>query len=313
MDELYNKLQEFGDIKTNTPFSKLTTFALGGPAQYLVEVKDTQKLVDLLNYVHKNGLNFFILGGGSNLLMPDDGIEGVTIKVLNTKVEMIGTTTIMAEAGAQLGAVVNMAFKNSLAGLEWGVGIPGTVGGAVRGNAGAMGLDIARSISKVEVWRNGEILEVASADCQFGYRESLFKFNGDVVLRTWFELHLGDRKEIMEKVQGYMKHRTGRYPHKPSAGSFFKNIKLAKWPGDIKALPELFQQRGTVPVGWVMEQLDLKGMQIGGARISDEHGNFIVNYENAKQSEILQLVEIMKERAYNKFGVELEEEVEIVK
>ncbi len=313
MDELYNNLKEFGDVKTNVPFSKLTTFALGGPAQYLVEVKDTQKLVDLLNFVTQSGVNFFILGGGSNLLMPDDGVEGVTIKVLNNKIETVDPTTIMAEAGAQLGAVVNMAFKNNLGGFEWGVGIPGTVGGAVRGNAGAFGKDIAHTISKAEIWRNGEVLILDNAQCQFGYRESLFKFNGDVVLRTWFELQPSNRQDIMTKVQEYMKHRTGRYPHKPSAGSFFKNVKLAKWPGDIKALPELFQQRGTVPAGWITEQLNLKGTQIGGARISDEHGNFIVNYENAKQSEVLQLVEMMKEKAYNKFGVELEEEVEIVK
>lgn len=311
MDELYTELKNYGDLKLNSPFSKLTTFAVGGPAQYLVLVTDAQKLVALLNYLSGAGINYFIIGGGSNLLMPDEGVEGVTIKVQTTKIELTGNT-IIAEAGAQLGAVLNLACKNSLAGLEWTIGVPGTVGGAVRGNAGAMGLDIAHSISKVEIWRNSEVVEVANNDCQFGYRESLFKFNKDVVLRTWFELQPGDRKEIMEKVQGYMKHRTGRYPRHPSAGSFFKNIKLAKWPGDPKELPELFQQRGTVPVGWVMEQLDLKGLTIGGAKISDEHGNFIVNYNEAKQADILKIVDIMKEKAYNKFKVELETEVEIV-
>ncbi len=311
MDELYTELKNYGDLKLNSPFSKLTTFAVGGPAQYLVLVTDTQKLVALLNYLSGVGINYFIIGGGSNLLMPDEGIEGVTIKVQTTKIELIGNT-IITEAGAQLGAVLNWACKNSLAGLEWTIGVPGTVGGAVRGNAGAMGLDIAHSISKVEIWRNGEVVEVTNSDCEFGYRESLFKFNKDVVLRTWFELQPGDRKEIMEKVQGYMKHRTGRYPRHPSAGSFFKNIKLAKWPGDPKELPELFQQRGTVPVGWVMEQLNLKGLTIGGAKISDEHGNFIVNYNEAKQADVLKIVDIMKEKAYNKFKVELETEVEIV-
>ncbi len=311
MDELYTELKNYGDIKLNAPFSKLTTFAVGGSAQRLVSVTDTQKLVALLSYLSEKGISYFILGGGSNLLMPDNDIEGVTIKVQTTKIELIGNT-IIAEAGAQLGAVLNLSCKNSLTGLEWTIGVPGTVGGAVRGNAGAMGLDVARSISKVEIWRNGEIIEVATNDCQFGYRESLFKFNKDVVLRTWFELQPGDKKEIMEKVQGYMKHRTGRYPHHPSAGSFFKNIKLAKWPGNIKELPELFQQRGTVPVGWVMEQLDLKGLTIGGAKVSEEHGNFIVNYNEAKQADVLKIVDIMKEKAYNKFKVELEIEVEII-
>lgn len=312
MDQLYTDLKNFGDLKLDAPFSKLTTFAVGGPAQYLVSVTDTAKLVELLNYLNGAGVNYFIIGGGSNLLMPDAGVEGVTIKLQTPKIELVGNT-IIAEAGAQLGSVVNTAFKNSLAGLEWAVGIPGTVGGAVRGNAGAMGLDIARSISKVEIWRDGEIIEIQNPDCKFGYRESLFKFNKDVVLRAWFELVPGDRKEIMAKVQDYMKHRTGRYPHFPSAGSFFKNIKMAKWPGDVKELPELFQQRGTVPVGWVMEQLNLKGTTIGGAKISDEHGNFIVNFNEAKQTEVLQIMELMKEKAYEKFKVELEPEVEIVK
>lgn len=311
MDELYEKLKDFGELKLNVPFSKLTTFAVGGPAQYLVLVTETQKLVDLLNYLSGAGIHYFIIGGGSNLLMPDDGIEGVTIKLQNSKIELIGNT-IIAEAGAQLGAVLNLACKNSLAGLEWAIGVPGTVGGAVRGNAGAMGLDIAHSISKVEIWRNGEVIIVPNNECKFGYRESHFKFSKDVVLRTWFELATGDRKESMEKIQGYMKHRTGRYPHHPSAGSFFKNIKMAKWPGDVKELPELFQQRGTVPVGWVIERLDLKGLAVGGARISDEHGNFIVNFNDAKQNDVLKIVEIMKEKAYNKFKVELEPEVEIV-
>ncbi len=312
MDELYNELKKYGDIKTNVLFAKLTTFEVGGPAQYLVLPENNQKLVELLNYLSGAGINYFIIGSGSNLLMPDNGFEGVTIKIQNGKIEFDGQHTIIAEAGAQLGSVLNLAMKNSLAGLEWTVGVPGTVGGAVRGNAGAMGLDIAHSISKIEVWRDGEIIEVENPDCKFGYRESLFKFNSDVVLRAWFELHAGDKKEIMEKIQGYMKHRTGRYPHHPSAGSFFKNIKMEKWPGDPKELPELFQQRGTVPVGWVMEQLDLKGTTVGGAKISDEHGNFIVNFNNASQADVLQIVDIMKEKAYNKFKVILETEVEIV-
>ncbi|MFA6423988.1 MAG: UDP-N-acetylmuramate dehydrogenase [Candidatus Magasanikbacteria bacterium] len=311
MDQLYTELKNYGDLKTNAPFSKLTTIAIGGPAQYLVRVSDTNKFVELLNYLNGEGVNYFILGGGSNLLMPDSGLEGVTIKVQTSKIELVDNT-IIAEAGAQLGAVLNLAIKNNLAGLEWAVGIPGTIGGAVRGNAGAMGLDIAHTISKVEIWRDGEVIEVQKSDCQFGYRESLFKFNKDIVLRACFELKPGDKKEMMEKVQGYMKHRAGRYPRFPSAGSFFKNIKLAKWAGDVKELPELFQQRGTVPVGWVMEQLDIKGLEVGGAKISDEHGNFIVNFQDAKQTDVLKIVEIMKEKAYNKFKIELETEVEIV-
>ncbi|MFA6547494.1 MAG: UDP-N-acetylmuramate dehydrogenase [Candidatus Magasanikbacteria bacterium] len=311
MDQLYTELKKYGDLKINTSFSRLTTFDIGGPAQYLVRVADSKKLVDLLTYLNGEGVGYFIIGGGSNLLMPDNGLEGVTIKIQTTKIELVDHT-IVAEAGVQLGALVNLASKNNLTGLEWAVGIPGTVGGAVRGNAGAMGLDISNTISKVEIWRDGEVLTLSSKDCGFNYRESFFKSNKDIILRAWFELQPGDKKEIMEKTQAYMKQRTGRFPRYPSAGSFFKNIKLDKWPGDIKELPELFQTRGAVPIGWIVEQLDLKGLTVGGAKISEEHGNFLVNFQEATQADILKLVEIMKEKAYNKFKVELEPEVEII-
>jgi len=311
MDQLYNDLKTFGQVKTNTSFSKLTTFQIGGPAQYLIKVTENDKLIRLLNYLSGEGIKYFVLGGGSNLLMPDEGIEGVTIKIETNKIET-ANHNIIAQAGAQLGTIVSVALKNHLSGLEWAVGIPGTIGGAVRGNAGAMGLDIAHSISQVEVWRDGEIITISKTDCEFGYRESIFKYNNSVILRAWFELKLGAKKEILDKIQGYMKQRSGRYPQFPSAGSFFKNIKMNKWPGDQNELPEIFRTRGTVPVGWIIEQLNLKGLKVGGAKISQEHGNFVINFHEAKQTDVLKLVETVKEKAYNKFRVELEPEVEII-
>lgn len=312
MAELYNELQNFGDTKINASFKKMTTFAVGENARYLVTVTDTEKLVNLLNYLKNNGIEFFILGGGSNLLMPDHDIDGVTVRVQTKKVEMADDTTIMSEAGVGFGTLINLSLAHSLEGLEWGVGVPGTVGGAVRGNAGAMGKNIATCLKKVEIWRDGEVIELQNSECGFGYRESSFKFNKDIVLRAWFGLAPGDKKEIMQRAATYMKQRSGRYPHTPSAGSFFKNIQIAKWPGNTDDLPELFRERGMIPVGWVMEQLDLKGLTRGGAKVSDEHGNFVINFNNATQKDVLEIVEIMKERAYNKFKLEIEPEVEIV-
>ncbi len=312
MDELYKELENFGDVKTNVSFKKMTTFAVGEMAQHLVTVTDTEKLVGLLNFLKEKGVDFFILGGGSNLLMPDRDIEGVTIRIQTKKVEMADDTTIMSDAGVGFGTLINLSLAHSLEGLEWGVGVPGTVGGAVRGNAGAMGKNIATCLEKVQVWRDGEVIELQNSECGFDYRESHFKFNGDIVLRAWFKLKPGDKKEIMLRATTYMKQRSGRYPHTPSAGSFFKNIQIAKWPGNKEELPELFRERGMIPVGWVMEQLDLKGLTIGGAKVSDEHGNFVINFNNAKQEDILKIVEIMKEKAYNKFKLNIEPEVEIV-
>ncbi len=313
MEALHKELENFGEVKINAPFKKMTTFAIGQAAQYLVTVTDTDKLIGLLNYLKDNGVDFFILGGGSNLLMPDHDIEGVTVRIHTKKLEMDGDTSIVCDAGVGFGTLINLSLAHSLEGLEWGVGVPGTVGGAVRGNAGAMGKNIATCLEKALIWRDGEVLELKNEECGFGYRESLFKFNDDVVLRAWFKLKPGDKKEIMLRATTYMKQRSGRYPHTPSAGSFFKNIQIAKWPGKTEELPELFRERGMIPVGWVMEQLDLKGLTIGGAKVSDEHGNFVINFNDATQEDVLKIVEIMKERAYNKFGLVIEPEVEIVK
>jgi UDP-N-acetylmuramate dehydrogenase len=312
MDPLFRELQKYGEVKTNISFTKLTTFEIGSNAKYLLTVTDTQKLIDALNYLKGKGIYFFILGGGSNLLMPDHDIEGVVIKIHTNKIEMIGDTAIAVDAGVGFGTLINLSFSKSLEGLEWGVGVPGTVGGAVRGNAGAMGKNIAGCLDKALVWRRGEVIEVKNADCGFTYRESKFKHNKDVILRAYFQLKPGDKKEIMLKAQAYMKQRTGRYPHLPSAGSFFKNIQISQWRGDINELPELFRERGMIPVGWVMEQMDLKGYTVGGAKISDEHGNFLINFDHATQADILKIVEMMKEKVYNKFGIILEPEVEII-
>lgn len=311
MQELYQQLKEFGHVKLNEPLSKHTTFKIGGKAQFFVIVEETEKLIGLLDYLSGEGINYYILGGGSNLLFSDNEFEGVVIKVKSIKYK-VESDVIEVEAGVVLAKLLNEATHNELTGLEWAAGVPGTVGGAVRGNAGAMGHDMAEVVEKVEVWRNGEVIELNKAECGFSYRESAFKKNTDVILRVWSKLAKGDKAEILKLVQGYLKQRTGRYPNSPSAGSFFKNIDLKNWPGNIKELPELFQVRGKVPAGWLIEQAGMKGFSVGGAKVSDEHGNFIISFDSATQHDILTLIESLKEKVYNKYGVELEPEVEVV-
>jgi UDP-N-acetylmuramate dehydrogenase len=311
MDAIYNQLKTFGHLKTNIPLSKFTTFRIGGPAQFLVEVTEEEKLIELLNFVTSSGLEYFVLGGGSNILFPDNGFEGVVIKISTNKIE-IKEDNIIAAAGTPLGAIVNAASKNELTGMEWAVGIPGTVGGAIRGNAGAMGKETSDCLKSVIVWQDGEIKEMINAECGFHYRGSNFKDNGTVVLSATFALKPGNKTEIMQAVQMYIKQRTGRYPKFPSAGSFFQNINIKDWPGDVNELPELFRERGKVPVGWIIEQCGLKGYTVGGAKISDEHGNFLINFKDATQADVLKVVEEAQAQVYNKFRVNLEPEVEII-
>ena len=311
MSELYKQLKDYGHVKINEPLAKHTTFKIGGRASFFIEVKENDSLVKLLNFLSENGIEYYILGGGSNILFSDDDFEGVVIKISNFKFQ-ISNCLIEADAGVVLGKIVNEAIKNELAGLEWGAGIPGTVGGAVRGNAGAMGKDISLILEKVEVWENGEVVKYGKDDCKFEYRGSKFKKDGGIILRAWFKLEKGDKAEILKTVQGYLKQRSGRYPAFPSAGSFFQNLDLKNWPGDKKDLLPIFIERKKIPAGWLIEQCGLKGFSIGGAKVSEEHGNFIINFDHASQSDILQVVEAVKEKVYNKYGVALVPEVEII-
>ena len=312
MDSLYTHLKQFGHVKPNAALAKLTTFHIGGQVQFLIQVTETEKVVELLNFLTGEGIPYFILGGGSNTIWQDDLYEGVVIKMQNATIKN-QNDTISADAGAPLAAVVTNFMQNSLSGMEWAAGVPGTVGGAVRGNAGAMDSDTSRSVEKIVVWRDGEVVELKPEECGYGYRESIFKHNQDIVLQAVYKTKPGDKKEILKHIQENIKGRNGKYPAKPSAGSFFKNVDFKDWKGDLAKLPEHFSKAQKVPAGWINEQNGLKGFQIGGAMISKEHGNFLINFTGeATQADVIALKEEAQKRAMENFGVELEPEVVIV-
>lgn len=311
MIEWRKQLKKFGSVKSNVALSKLTTFKIGAPAAFVLTVDSSDNLIAALSFLNSEGIDYMIVGGGSNMLMPDELYEGVVVKISANKITVAGDL-ITAEAGALLGNVVQAATKNSLTGLEWAVGIPGTFGGAVRGNAGAMGKDIGTNIVEVNAWINGEVVTMTKDECAFGYRTSCFKTAGGVILSAKLKLEPGEPAAIMRQVQEYLFGRQEKFPRLPSAGSFFQNVKIANWPGDQGSLPPLYIQRGTIPVGYLVEQCGLKGARIGGAGIALEHGNFIVNHGGATQQDVLNLVEKVQEAVYNKFGVHLVPEVEIV-
>jgi len=175
-----------------------------------------------------------------------------------------------------------------------------------------MGKETANCVTEVEVWQDGEIQIMSAEECGFGYRESNFKHNRVIILQAKYVLKERPKADILAEMQKYLQQRSGRYPAYPSAGSFFKNVKVDNWPGDKSELPPLFIERKMIPVGWLIEGVELKGYQIGGAKFSDEHGNFIVNYDHATQADVVALVEEAKTRVYNKYMVEIEPEVEIV-
>jgi len=326
-------------VQKNILLKNYTTFKIGGKAKYFFTAKTKEDLIKAVVMAKKLKLPFFILGRGSNLLVSDEGYKGLIIKFQNqksktefpfmeTKVKKrtkpsspIQNTKIYAEAGAPLSQLLNEATKNNLTGLEWIAGIPGTVGGAARGNAGAYGSSLADNIQEVEVYdvKNRKIKIFKKKDCRFAYRDSIFKKNKNLII-TFLTLKLkkGKKKEIQKKIKEYLNYKKEKQPlNYPSAGSVFKNF--TQYPEHIKryvlggAGPkelERFKKIGAIPAAWLIDKSGLKGKKIGEAQISKIHANFIVNRNKAKAKDVKKLINLMKKKVKQKFGLVLKEEIE---
>lgn len=290
-------------IKQNEPLSEYCTYRIGGPARVLFSAANEREIIAGIETAKENRFKMMILGGGSNVLFSDRGFDGLILKLANNFVKIAeekeDRAAVLAGAGAPLAALVKFALDNSLAGMEWAAGIPGTVGGAVRGNAGAFGREIGAAVSRVRALeisgKNVAPAIVEKEDCAFGYRESIFKRNKNlVVAAAKFVLEKGDADEIAAKIKECAeKKRVSQPLDFPSAGSVFKN-------------PEGFF------AAKIIEDCGLKGRSAGGAQISEKHANFIINRGNAKASDVLELIAQIKIAAKEKFAVDLKEEIEIV-
>ncbi len=282
-------------IKENEVMSKHTTFRIGGPARLYVEVANVDELKQAIALADEKQLPWFVLGGGSNTLVADKGYDGVVIAMANRDVSIDGDR-VTAGAGAISVAVARAAGGADLAGIEWMVSLPGTIGGAVRGNAGCFGGEMQQVVETVRVFRNGEVVEVSNSDCQFGYRESIFKHNGDVVIDVTLKLAKGDPAAIKAKMDEVLSKRKSTQPTASgTAGCAFKNPLV---DGKLQSC------------GKIIDNLGLKGTQIGGISISDVHGNFLINDGTATADQVLQLVSLIKMRARDELGVHLQEEIQ---
>ena len=225
-------------------------------------------------------------------------------------------------AGVSLGKLVAESAKNSLSGLSWAAGIPGSVGGAVRGNAGAYGHFIGESIDKIEALRitdeKVEVIKYTKEDCKFAYRESIFKKNKDIILKVFLALEKGEEKILKEEMDNIVKTRGDKLPlNYPSAGCIFKNIKLTdeildNLKNQNMDLPEQFIEFKKIPAAWLIDKVGLKGKELGGVKVSEKHANFIVNTDNGKAKDVIGLIQSIKSKINEMFGVSLEEEIEIV-
>lgn len=319
-------------IQKNILLSKHTTFRIGGNAEFFAEVGNEKELKDALAYATKNKLKIFILAGGSNVLFSDEGFDGLVIKLKessgkNQAIETQKSGTIECWAGNSLSGVVNFAKDNSLSGLENLAGIPGTIGGAVRGNAGAFGTSVEDLVVEVnavkipnpksQISNKLQISNYKKRKCSFGYRSSIFKKNSSlVIVSVVLKLKKGGKKEIEEKMKEILQKRMEKQPKgwKGSAGSFFKNPVVKN-----KELIKQFERDtgkkvgdSKLPAGWLIAEAGFLGRKIGDAQVSEDHGNFLINTGKATAQDVIMLASLIKQKVRCEFGVELQEEVQYV-
>ncbi len=296
--------------------AQFSTFKIGGPARSFLVVKTIPELVEGFKLAKKKGLKVFILGGGSNILFPDAGFDGLVIKLEISDCN-VDKTRLICGAGTSLQQAVDLSIKHGLAGLEWAGGLPGSVGGAVRGNAGAFGGETKDTLERVEsVDSSGLVHTRTKSECQFDYRESIFKHNGEALTRVVFHLQSGEPTSLRAIADNHITYRRQRHPLEfGNAGSIFKNTPVEQlspelrqiWQAKIKTDPF-----PVVPTAVIIAAAGLAGKRVGEAQVSTKHTNYIVNLGQARQRDVLGLIEIVKKIVYQKFKIKLEEEITLV-
>ena len=282
-------IKMFPDIKKNVSLSGFSSFEIGGGADYFFRAKNTEDLISILDYSFSKEMPIFIFGGGSNTLFSDEGFSGLVIKNECTSVSLDGER-IKAESGVILPVLVAKAKEKKLSGLEKLFGIPGTIGGAVFGNAGAYGDEISQKIEKVKIFTKNGPKEVIVSEKDFQYRHSRFKEKREIILEVVLKL-----KKVKEVVvsQEIIESRK-RMNYHGNIGCFFKNPPQGPSAGEL------------------LDKVNAKKTRLGGARVSEKHANFIINTGQATCKDILGLVKILQKRVQDKFGILLEPEVNIV-
>jgi UDP-N-acetylmuramate dehydrogenase len=299
MEEIIKELQalKIGKVKENEPLSLYTTIKIGGPADLFIEPSSIESLTKVMEIVRAHNLNWRAIGRGSNLLVSDKGIDGAVIRLGAELggVEINGNE-IKVGSGYSLVSLATMISKQGLSGLEFASGIPGSVGGAIYMNAGAHGSDISRILTKAHIlFEDGTIEWLSNKEMDFSYRTSILqKKRPGIVVEAIFKLVEGDRAEIVSSMQKNKDYRKETQPWNfPCAGSIFRN-----------PLPNY--------AGRLIEDAGLKGFSIGGAKISEMHGNFIVNAGNATAEDVLAVIQHVKDIIYDLYQIKMETEVEII-
>ena len=287
------------NIKYDVPMKDYTSFKIGGLAECLIKVQTTDEIREILNISKAEQIPLTIIGNGSNLLVRDKGIKGIVLKIDIKKFlieEDSQKIVLTVGSGNKLGKIAQKLLQQEITGFEFASGIPGTIGGAIRMNAGAHGSemkDIVKTITYINK-KDGKIYTINNEQANFEYRNSIFSNNKYIIIEATMLLEKGKKEEIQNKMQEYATYRKEKQPIEyPSAGSTFKR-------GEDFITAKLIDECG------------LKGYKIGGAQISEKHAGFIINTGNATAEDVIELIEYTKEQVYNKFGKKIKTEIEII-
>lgn len=288
------KKEKLGTYKENVSFKKLTTYKTGGTARLVVFPSSISSLIRILKYIKNNNIDYKVFGNGSNILASDKSYDGVIIKLTNLNNIIINDNKIEVEAGYNFTNLCNQMSKKGYTGLEFGGGIPATVGGAIYMNAGAYLESISSVVEKVEILdENLKVITITKGEIKYGYRSSIFMKKNWIILKAYLKLKKYKKEEIIDLIEDRKRRRINTQPLEyPSAGSVFRNPK------------GMF-------AGKLIEDCNLKGYTYGGAQISDKHANFIINKNNATSNDIAYLMNLATEKVKEKYNVELHREQEL--
>lgn len=304
------------NVEENVPLAPLTTFGIGGPARWFADVKTERDIVEAIQYARERRLRFVVLAGGSNVLIPDEGLNALVIHIAGGE-HVFFETGLRADAGCNLLELIKAAAERDLGGWERLAGIPGTFGGAVRGNAGAFGSEIKDFVSRATAL-NTKTLESRAwiaPYLSFSYRDSSFKREGEwIILSATVELARVRKDDSLKKIEETIAERERRHlQNVAAAGSFFMNPVAPTDVVDFFEKEKHMKSRdGRVPAGWLIEKAGMKGVQMGGAIASEQHPNYIVNTGGAKAKDVLDLAAKIKEEVKKQFNVELHKEAAVL-
>lgn len=299
-------------ISEHVPLRQLTRFAIGGPARLLVDAGSEEALAAALRMFLDDDVPWALTGGGTNLLAADEGFPGAVLRYTANRIDIAGSE-VAVEAGALLQDLVDSSIAQGLRGLETMAGIPGWVGGAIYGNAGAYGHSIQERVQSVRFFNGRAFQEFSNAACEFHYRESVFKRHKDwIVTSAIVRLDPADPGRLRATADGILNIRNEKYPPAMRcAGSIFKNLMLADLPQALRdRVPPSVIREGKVPSAYFLEQVGAKGMTNGAIRVADYHANLIYNLDAGTSRQVREMIETLKGRVREAYGLDLEEEVQ---